>query len=177
MTAVHMSVEQKKGLAGELYALELLQSIGYTAYLVSDWMANVDIILESLLSVEVKISYPKRHWSGPRGVWRDRWQWDVARLPKNVDSLVILIAVDRNKERWPFLVPSWVFFGRGTKTPCLTSEPLEYAQRGRGYLAPYLLNWSVIDEVLELRRRFHGAQLVLPMFQDIQEWRVSYERV
>jgi len=156
-----MSSEQQLGLAGELWALEELQARGYPAQLCSDWLADVDMILDGVLPVEVKLSRPRPQPHG-KG-WRERWQWDVSRLPKNADSLVLLIAEDGEGARFCFVVPSWVFFGRGTRTPSLTSHPLEYAHRGRGYLARYFEAWHLIPEVLATRRRLAG-QLTLPLF-------------
>jgi len=50
------SPAQALGLAGEQIALLQLQERGYSAHLVSDWLADVDIILENCAPVEVKLA-------------------------------------------------------------------------------------------------------------------------
>jgi len=150
------SASQALGLAGEQWAAAELQARGYSAQLCSDWLADVDMILEGCCPVEVKLARPhsQRHGAG----WRDRWQWDVSRLPRNVDSLVILIAEDRAGRLWVFVVPSWLLWSR--KTIQITSRPGKY----RGWLAAHLEAWPVVDRVLEERRRRLGGQLLLPLF-------------
>lgn len=155
MNAPHFSPRQRLGLAGERWAAEHLQALGYTAHLVGNWLADVDIIIDSILPCEVKLARPR--WQFVRaGYRRLHWQFDVARLPAGVDSLVILIC-EAAGELYPYLVPSWLLWDR--KTIQITSHPTRY----HGRLAGYLNDWSQVETVLSQRRRMTG-QLALPLF-------------
>lgn len=159
---MNLGAEQRLGLKGELWALDELAARGWQVRLCSDWLADVDLVLEGCVPVEVKLSLPHRQSNGRR--MRTRWEWDLARLPRTVDSLVILIARDEQGVNWPFIAPSWLFFGRGVKTAALTSHPLAYAQRGRGYLAPYFEAWSSVGQVVATRLRLAGQ---LSLFAEV----------
>lgn len=159
---MNLSAEQRLGLEGELWAQSELTARGWQARLCSDWLADVDLVLEGCVPVEVKLSRPHRQSNGQYP--RTRWQWDLARLPRTVDSLVILIARDEQRVNWPFIAPSWLFFGRGVKTVALTSHPLAYAQRGRGYLAPYFEAWPTVAQVVATRLRLAGQ---LSLFAEV----------
>jgi hypothetical protein len=139
--------EQRFGLKWEQWALGMLHTQGYRdARLVSNFFADIDIMIGNL-PVEIKAATARRHFSKP-GYTRLRWQFDVSRLPKLVDSIVILIAVA--EQPYPFIVPSWLLACRSNVH--ITSHPLSY----RGWYAPYLANWSMIQTGLEMRQRFNG---------------------
>lgn len=159
---MNLGAEQRLGLDGERWALDELAARGWQARLCNDWWADVDLVLEGCVPVEVKLSLPHVHFNG--SITRCRWQWDLARLPRTVDSLVILIARDEQGVNWPFIAPSWLFFGRGVKTAALTSHPLAYAQRGRGYLAPYFEAWPTVAQVVATRLRLAGQ---LSLFAEV----------
>lgn len=144
--------DQRFGLQWEKWALQRLHELNYTdARLVSNFFADIDIMLGNL-PIEVKAAHPRRHWAG--GVYRLRWQFDVSRLPKLVDSIVIFVAVAERP--YPFIVPSWLLSCRSNVH--ITSHPATY----RGWYAPYLENWSVVQAGLEVRQRFAG-QILLPI--------------
>lgn len=150
-----LSEMQRFGLSGEQWALAQLQALGYQAHLVSDWFADVDLIISSILPCEVKLARPRRHRAHGHH-WRIRWQFDTGRMPANVDSLAILICEDDSGERWPYLVPSWLIWPR--RTIQITSHPERY----RGRLAGCLNAWSNVEMVLAERRKRAG-QLTLPL--------------
>jgi hypothetical protein len=152
------SPRQALGLAAEHWALGQLQARGYSAALVSDWLADTDIFLEGCCPVEVKTARATWQRAGRRRVWRQRWQWDLARLPQGVDSLVILIAEDDSGRPWVFVLPSWLLWGR--RTIQITSRPDRY----RGWLSPYLEAWPIVEQVLAERRRRLAGQLAFPLF-------------
>jgi hypothetical protein len=154
-----MSARQRIGLRGEQWAAAQLSGLGYSVHSISDWCADSDLLLESILPVEVKLSRPGKRWAH-HNVWRENWLFDVARLPQSVDSLVILICEDGIGERWPYVLPSWELWGRSQVS--ITSHPNRY----KGRLDRYLENWPVVDQVLEQRRRRAG-QLVLPLFGQV----------
>lgn len=157
--SARLSYLQRVGLAGERWAAAQLAQRGYSVHSISDWCADSDLLLESILPVEVKIARPGRRWAHG-SVWRTNWMFDVARLPQSVDSLAILICEDDQAARWPFVVPSWMLWGRATVS--ITSHPTRY----RGRLAEYLHAWPVVDQVLDQRRRIAG-QMVLPLFAEV----------
>lgn len=144
---MRMSKTQRFGLDWEKKALKKLHEVGYNdAYLVSDYFAGVDIMLGSV-PIEVKAALPKRHWAG--GIYRWRWQFDVSRIPKWSDSVVILIAVT-NGMAYPFVCPSWLLFDRHNIH--ITSHPNCY----RGRLACCLNNWANVNLVQQMHSRYAG---------------------
>lgn len=163
MKTPQFSPRQRLGLAGEQWAARQLQALGHTAQPVADWLADVDLIIDSILPCEVKLARPR--WQYVRaGYRRLRWQFDVARLPVGVDSLVILICETADGEHYPYLVPSWLLWDR--KTIQITSHPRKY----QGRLAGYLNAWSNVELVLNERRRRAGqqsGQLALPIFASV----------
>lgn len=148
------SPDQKFGMFWERVVLEKLHEAGYNqAKLIANFLADVDIMLGNL-PIEVKAANPKSHLSGRH---RSRCQFDVSRLPKGVDSVVVLVAVC--EQPYFFVVPSWVLFGRYNIH--ITSHPTVY----RGQFAQYLGNWGVIEAGLAIRQMFAGQ---MTLFQEME---------
>lgn len=151
---MRMSKDQKFGLYWEKWALCRLHELGFTdARLVSDWFADVDIMLGST-PVEVKAANKKRQWTGRYN--RYRWQFDVSRLPKWSDSLVILVAVDQGTP-YLFVCPSWLLYGRWNVH--ITSHPTFF----RGRLASCLENWANVALVQRVCLRYFGQMTLWEM--------------
>lgn len=144
---MRMSESQRFGLDWEIWVLnELHKRAWKDAHLVSDYFAGVDIMLGSV-PIEVKAALPKKHWAG--GCCRHRWQFDVSRLPRWSDSVVIMVAVDR-ETAYPFVCPSWLLFDRHNIH--ITSHPNCY----RGRLACCLNNWANVNLVQQMHSRYAG---------------------
>jgi hypothetical protein len=152
---MRLSKTQKIGLQAEKWALQKLLKQGYQAQLVSSWVAQYDILVGGLLQVEVKFSNQRVRYVRP-GYYRPVWWFDVSRLPAG-DMIVILICADDRGKWWPYVAPSWYFFGR--HSVAITSHPKQYS----GYLAKTLRNWSNVAWVLA-RRQQQSQQLILPLW-------------
>lgn len=155
-----LSSAQKFGLKGEIWALEQLKTLGYQAQLISGFFANIDIMLESLLPVEVKIASQTLR-QVRAGYHRPCWQFDLSRcLPTKRDWLLIAICEDERGRLWPYVIYSGFLAGRSTRLQ-ITSHPAHYS----GWCSSHLNNWSLVSEVLS-RRRQQAGQLYLPLFQE-----------
>lgn len=151
---MRMSETQRFGLYWEEWTLDQLHTLGYTdARLVSDYFADVDILLSSL-PIEVKAAHPKKHWAG--SCYRWRWQFDVSRLPKWSDSVVVMIALDHDTP-YPYICPSWLLFGRYNVH--ITSHPTFF----KGRLASCLHNWANVALVREMHKTFTGQMALFNM--------------
>jgi hypothetical protein len=149
---MRLSTNQAVGFFWEKVTLEKLHGLGYgQARLVSNFFAGVDIMLGSL-PIEVKAANARPHWAG--GCIRQRWQFDVTRLPKWSDSIVILVAIAEIP--YFFIVPSWAI-GHGRHNLHITSHPLAY----KGALSPHLENWQAIEAGLAIKQIYAGQ---LPIF-------------
>jgi hypothetical protein len=144
---------QRFGLMAEQWAVAELQKRGYEARLISLFTADSDIILSGGVMVEVKISHCRKRYIRP-GYSRPCYFFDLHRLPRHRDSIVILICQDNLGDWYPFIAPSWYFFGRYRVN--ITSHPTQY----RGYLADCLERWNNIDTVLA-RCKNNSPQLPL----------------
>jgi hypothetical protein len=156
---MNLSACQRYGLEGEQWAARQLSDMGYHARLLSLWTADFDILIDNLLCCEVKISRSRLRRVRP-GYYRPTWSFDLARLPRHMDMVVILICEDDYQTWWPYVVPSWYFFGRNSVN--ITSHPQKY----RGYLAGCLHNWSNVGLVMAQRQKY-SYQLPLPLFQGV----------
>lgn len=140
---MRMSENQQFGFKWEKWTLEQLHQHGYPdARLVSQYFADKDIMLGTM-PIEVKAARPKEHWTSYA---RTRWQFDVSRVPRSVDCIVILVAVDSDGAPYPFIVPSWMVWDRYNVH--ITSHPLVF----RGRLAPCLNNWANVGLVKQIHR-------------------------
>lgn len=153
--------EQKFGLRMEEWTLHQLQQLGHPARLVSDFFEDVDIFIGPL-AIEVKAARATWQRAGRKRIWRQRWQFDTARIPRDVDSVLVLVAIDDNDQPHPFIIPSWLAFGR--RNIQITSHPERYA----GRLATCLNNWSNVDLVLS-RRQEQVGQYQLPLLSISRE--------
>lgn len=145
-----MSFSQRMGAIWEQWALERLHQQGYSqARLVSNYFANVDIMLNNL-PIEVKAAQGRRHWAG--GVNRTRWQFDTSRGP-TCDHIKILVAVAERP--YAFVVPSWA--GTPRHNISITSHPMAYS----GLWAKYLEAWSMIEAGLVVRSVYAGQMAML----------------
>lgn len=150
---MRLSKNQRMGLEWEEWVLSQLHQMGYKdAFLVSNYFAHVDIFLGPL-PIEVKSAHEKRH-RAKKNYWRSRWEFDTSRLPKGIDSLVVLVAlVDKP---YPFIVPSWMVGGRYNIH--ITSHPEAY----RGFFKQFLNNWEWVSRTLAIRSKY-AAQMPLPL--------------
>lgn len=144
---MRMSGTQRWGLEWELWALEQLHDQGYSsARLVSNYFSDRDIMLGSM-PIEVKAARPKNHWTN---CLRTRWQFDVSRVPKDFDCVVILVAVDSQEQPHPFICPSWLMWTRYNIH--ITSHPTKY----RGLFASCLNNWANVELIAMIHAKYAG---------------------
>lgn len=160
------SAKQRYGAKVESWALAQLQAQGWQARPLGQWTDQADIIIDGSapLLVEVKGARRREFFNKIRGNWykRTRYSWDVARIPEGIDLAVILVAQDDAGTYHPFVVPSWAIVARSVTVIHLATHPEAYADRGRGWLAPYYRRWGTIAQVMAARRRFaHAGQLTL----------------
>lgn len=142
-----MSFEQRLGYIGERWAMAELQRRGYTVRMVSDFFADVDLIIEADCNLPVEVKTATAKWqSNGQGSYRQRWQFDCARVPEGIDSVVILIAI-ADRQYHPFVIPSWALKARGTRQPVITSHPSRYT----GWIARYRDDWPQIEKVLGVK--------------------------
>lgn len=148
---MRMSTKQIFGFEWEEWTLNELHEQGYRdARLVSNWFANTDIMLGSM-PIEVKAAHSRRHWSGR--YWRMRWQFDVSRMPRSVDSIIVCVAVDYQNLPYPFIIPSWLVGDRYNIH--ITSHPTVY----RGVFAPCLFRWGNVGTTKLLHDHYAGQAL------------------
>lgn len=151
---MRMSVNQSYGHRGELWALCEFQARGYDARLISQWTDKFDIVLNGVLPVEVKIA--RLHMRQVRkNYYKPTWMFDTARLLRDQDFLLLLIAVDDFEQHWPYLIPSHLVQGRYSIS--ITSHPRAY----RGFWKDNLNRWSVIDWLLHIRERLNQPLLIM----------------
>ena len=132
--------------------------MGYTPRPLRLWTDRYDLIVTSghtPLFVEVKAAHETRRKVRP-GYYAPRWQFNTRDRPR-LDHVVILVCQDAHGVLYPFVCPSWLFFGRDNVS--ITSHPRQYVKRGRGMFAEYFERWDTIGEVMT--RRAHTLQLPL----------------
>lgn len=150
---MRMSGNQKFGFEWEKWVLRELHKRGYEdARLVSNWFADVDILLGSM-PIEVKAAHPRKHWAGR--CWRLRWQFDTSRVPRSVDCIIVLVALDYQNLPYPFIVPSWLVGDRYNIH--ITSHPTVY----KGLFSPCLFRWGNVGTTKLLHDHYNG-QAPLP---------------
>ena len=132
---------QQFGFLAEVWAYNVLLSRGYQAKLIANFCADSDIMIDGCCHCEVKISRQLRRCVRP-GYYRPYWNFDLSRVPRNRDSVVILVCQDGFGDWYPFVAPSWYFSRRYTVN--ITSHPKVY----RGYLADTLNCWGNVADVL-----------------------------
>jgi hypothetical protein len=132
---------QQFGFMAEVWVYKFLLSRGYEAKLIANFNADSDILIDGCCHCEVKISRPLRRCVR-LGYYRPYWNFDVSRLPRHRDSVVVLVCQDGLGDWYPFVAPSWYFFGRWSVN--ITSHPTQY----KGYLADCLNCWGNVADVL-----------------------------
>jgi len=149
---IGLSKRQRYGLRAEMWAVEQLTKRGYEAIPLRDFSDKVDILVNGLMPVEVKIrhSYLRKVKNGYR---KPTWLFEVKRSSHYTDSLFILIC-DDGVLWYPYIVPSWYFFGRCNVS--ITSHPNKY----RGYVADCLGCWGNVADVLS-KNKIYSYQLPL----------------
>jgi hypothetical protein len=148
MSRYGLGANQRFGVMAEQWVYQELLKRGYEARLISDFFADSDILIEGVCHCEVKIS--RMTWRYVRrGLYRPCWQFDLSRLPRHRDSLVIIICQDGVGQWFPFVCPSWDFFGRYRVN--ITSHPTKY----RGYLAQELDTWGNVADVLARNQKYN----------------------
>jgi hypothetical protein len=148
-----MGQAQRFGLMAEKWVVSELTKRGYEARLISMFTADSDILISGGVTVEVKISHCLQRYVRP-GYARPYFGFDLARLPRHRDSIVVLICQDVHRDWYPFIAPSWYFFGRYRVN--ITSHPTKY----RGYLSDCLNRWDNVANVLA-RAQKNSPQLPL----------------
>lgn len=153
------SEHQHYGLTGEKWVLERLTTLGFSAMWLSDFFEDIDLIVSGLLKVEVKTSRPKPHRARRGGHWRQRWQFDLTRLPQDQDFVVVCLCDVPGEGLYPFVIPGGLLNPMGRYHLQITSHPAKYS----GWAAAYRDRWDVVGMLLERRQRAAG-QLMLPLF-------------
>lgn len=148
---MRLSEPQAFGFQWEKWVLDQLHLRGYTdARLLVDYKAHTDIMLGTM-PIEVKAARPRNHFTH---CYRTRWQFDTSRLPRQIDHVVILVALDFDQRAYPFIVPSWLIGDRYNVH--ITSHPTKF----KGLLAPCLEAWGNVASVKLLHDHYAG-QLAL----------------
>jgi len=150
-----MSKRQKFGLHGELWAKDQLEAMGHEARLITDFCDFYDLIVDDCLPVEVKISRQNHRYIRP-GYYRPYFTFDVSRIPRNQDSVVILVCQDMQHQLWPYVVPSWFI---GNRQCVVISHPKVYT----GRYFDWRDKWEAVEWVKTIRTRL-GQGLQLPLF-------------
>jgi len=151
----NFSPHQQFGFRVEEWVADQLAGRGFQVRPITRFMASGDLMVDSLqvpVMVEVKAANPTWAIFGKQRY--PVWMFNIRRLA-NIDHLFVLVCLGENGESWPFVIPSWCFFGRG-QIPRITSQPGKY----RGWMAPYLNNWEIIGQVAAQRQK-HTPQLAL----------------
>ncbi len=153
---MYWTKNQSFGLEGEQYVVDELARRGYEVEFLSRFTDAFDLrLLDCGLLIECKISNPHQHAKG-NGYAVTRWQWNCQHIKRTVDHLYILIAKEADNCH-PFIVPSWDLILRDCAVPSITSTPNRY----RGWLKPYLHNWSLIETVKRKKTYFADGQLAM----------------
>lgn len=157
------SRDQRFGLAGEAWAANQLQSLGFDVMMLSQFFDDTDLLVNGNLPVEVKIARPTMHYrhAGSTGY---RWQWNVSRgRVGHGDMILIAIAQDSAGQNWPFIIPSAQLQNRGNIS--ITSHPTSY----RGQWAANLNCWDWVGFMLQQSYKLAGQLALLPL------WEVTHE--
>lgn len=148
---IWMSENQRYGLRAEKWVLGLFEERNYEARLTSTWTDRLDIVVNGVMPVEVRIR--RQYMRTVRtGYYRPSWMFkaNYASLPFFVakkDMLFVLICEDEAKKWHPFFIPSWEIGSR--RCVSITSHPEKYA----GRWADFRGDWSQVDIVLESCQR------------------------
>ena len=143
---IRFSQTQQFGNVGEAWVQEQLSDRGYDFEVPADYQSrSCDVIVEGLC-VEVKIARKTlRRIYRKDGSYRlhTRWQWHIKNtIPEDRETLFILIAVDREGYKYPFIVPGSVI--NEHRHISITSHPSEYC----GWLAQYLNRWDMVEYLI-----------------------------
>lgn len=155
-----LSELQQLGRSYEDIAVELLKKRGYHARCVDSFLSDTDIKVD-FLDVEVKAARPTMRYVR-RGYYREAWQFDVSRIPKDRDLLVMLCCVTSKDSLYWYLIPSWLVVSR--QTIFITSHPEKY----KGMWAKYREKWSMIDSVYNQRAIRLGQLKLDGVIDDIE---------
>ena len=145
---MRQSWKQRYGNIGEEWALAEFKARGHEARLISNYYDQFDLLIDSQLPVEVKLSRAYLRKVRP-GYYVPTWCFDTARINREQDYLLLLICEDQYQQFWPYLVPS--FFIQNRQTIGITSHPRKY----KGYWSDSLNRWSVIDWLINIRQHYN----------------------
>lgn len=145
---MNLSQTQRIGLEGERYIASLLEDRGHQVKMISTWTDKLDLVVDGVLGVEVKISHPQMR-RVRKNYLRPNWAFDVSRIPQDTDLLLVLICEDNEGDRFVFSVPNCLVSGK--RTVRITSHPKKY----QGWLKGYM-NWKYLDELINFRQRKYG---------------------
>lgn len=167
-----MSENQRYGFQAEEWVLGKFEAYDYEARLTSTWTDRLDIIVEGVMPVEVRVR--RQYMRTVRtGYYRPSWMFkaNYASLPFFVtkkDMLFVLICED-NEGKWhPFFIPSWEIGSR--RCVSITSHPDKYG----GRWADFRDDWSQVDCVLERCQRA-ASQLELWPGLNFQSYHLQEE--
>lgn len=142
-----LSQTQQIGWNGEQWAIDQLAARGYEVKFDPDFCNEGYDLVVNGLPTEIKFAHRtkrKRRHVNRAGVvfdnWYDRWQWCIHPTSHRLtDWLLILVAEDRRKGKYPYIVPGGVVLDRTHIQ--ITSHPTKY----KGWLAQFLNQWEMID--------------------------------
>lgn len=142
MLPFNATPKMEYGARAELWVANYLTQNGCPARLISRWGHPFDLLIDGPVPVPVEVKAARRRLRQVRpGYYRPEWRWHVANISQAQDHLLALVADDERGERYVYLAPSWVAFGRQGLS--LSSHPRRYA----GRLAAYLHNLNSVAVV------------------------------
>lgn len=158
------SKDQKTGLQGEWYAYEQLCKRGHKVKMMTDFNHKSYDLKIGQLPIEVKYAKQTFRKKKRKGltVFVPRWQWFIHPTAKQLndrDWVLILIAEDHKKIRYPYILPGNILDGRSHLQ--LTSHPTKY----KGWLNDWLKEWGVIE--------FLAQQSYLDNGPTYHQWKVG----
>lgn len=141
------SRDQEIGKLGERWVYDQLTKRGYPVKMITDFFSPAFDMKIGNLPIEVKYAlttYRVRTRQGLK-VHYPRWQWFVHPTYENIkrDWVLVLIAEDEKKIKYPFILPGNLLDGRNQIQ--LTSHPKRY----KGWLNDWQGEWGVITFLLQ----------------------------
>lgn len=138
-------MQAKKSFNVREWARPALQKRGFSVRL-----SNSDLVIDGLaapIMVEVRGKY-STYCSDGLGWHGQRWQFYTFCFSQDLATVVMLVCIGDQGQRWPFIIPSWELCRRFEVA--ITSEPGKY----KGRFAPFLNNWNVIYQVAARKEKY-----------------------
>lgn len=137
------SRDQDLGKLGERWAHDQLTKRGWPVKMMPDFQQKSCDMKIGHLPIEVKYALTTYRVKTRQGlqVHSARWQWFIHPTYENIhqDWVLILIAEDQKKIKYPYILPGNLLDGRNHLQ--ITSHPTKY----RGWLNDWRNEWGVID--------------------------------